>query len=163
MSEFRLVTHSAAQTERLGRHLAQALRGGDVLALDGDLGAGKTTLVRGLADGLRIDPALVKSPTYVLMHEYPGPNLPMIHIDAYRIEGRNALNLLDTEWWFHRRKFTVIEWAERVEPVLPAQTIHVHLAYAEENSRELTFSGESDRSAAVCAQIKRWKDEDETC
>ena len=81
-----LVTRSERETEAAGRDLAKTLTPGNVLLLSGDLGAGKTAFVRGIAEGLGIEPAAVTSPTFTLVHEYRGGRLPLVHVDLYRLE-----------------------------------------------------------------------------
>lgn len=104
----------AAATEALGRALGAALRVGDLLALEGELGAGKTTLVRGLAAGMGIDPADVHSPTFVLHHVYRGPRVTLHHLDAYRV-GAGAALLAEVDIEELRAEGAVaLEWAEFV-------------------------------------------------
>lgn len=81
-----LVTRSERETEAAGRDLAKTLTPGTVLLLSGDLGAGKTAFVRGIAEGLGIEPAAVTSPTFTLVHEYRGGHLPLVHVDLYRLK-----------------------------------------------------------------------------
>jgi len=119
-----LLPPDPAATERLGEWIGSRLRAGDVLGLVGDLGAGKTTLVRGLARGLRLeDPDAVASPTYLLVVEHPGP-VPLVHADAYlpqKLEGFLADGGLD---YLHDRAAVVaIEWGDRMRNMLPDNTL----------------------------------------
>lgn len=102
---------SPAATEEIGRRLGEALEVGDVLALSGDLGAGKTCLVRGLAAGIGADPAAVCSPTFVLHHVYRGSRLVLHHVDLYRLGPRADLQVLDLEALAEEGALA-IEWAE---------------------------------------------------
>jgi tRNA threonylcarbamoyladenosine biosynthesis protein TsaE len=124
-----LVTKSETETITLGAAIGRLLTPGDIVALHGDLGAGKTRLVRGLAEGAGADPANVSSPTFVIMQEYPctrhgGPLRTLVHIDAYRLRGADEL---DTIGWDRitrdleerRPVAVVIEWAERIGTALP--------------------------------------------
>jgi tRNA threonylcarbamoyladenosine biosynthesis protein TsaE len=100
-------------TEQLGRQLASLLRSGDVVALHGELGAGKTCLVRGLAKGLGVDEGLVASPSFSLINEYPGP-VSLFHIDCYRLHLEEEIEELGLEEYMDGRGITAIEWAERI-------------------------------------------------
>ncbi len=118
-----------AHTDSLGEAIARALRPGDVVALDGPLGAGKTTLARAIAAAWGVDPARVSSPTFVLMHEYEGARGPLIHIDAYRMTGPGDLVDLDLPA-FASGAPVLIEWAERLGAALPGMPIRVRLEHA---------------------------------
>lgn len=107
----RRVTSSEAETEAVGAGLATALRPGDLLALHGDLGAGKTRLVRGLAAGLGVRPQLVRSPTFVLHHVYRGGRLTLHHVDLYRLGEGADLRGLDLETLL-AGAVVAVEWAE---------------------------------------------------
>ena len=111
-----------ASTAELGRSIAAALRTGDVMALEGPLGTGKTRLVRGIAAGLGLE-AEVTSPTFSLIHEYGG-DPPLCHVDAYRLaDGDEFLSLGISELW--EEGIVVIEWASRVADVLPPETLWI--------------------------------------
>jgi tRNA threonylcarbamoyladenosine biosynthesis protein TsaE len=120
------VTKSPEETKRLAAALAASLQPGTVIALHGDLGAGKTCFTQGLAAALGIDRP-VSSPTFTLISEYQG-RLKLNHIDLYRIRNvQEALNL-GLDEYLHGQGVTVIEWAERVASILPERTIHVSMA-----------------------------------
>jgi tRNA threonylcarbamoyladenosine biosynthesis protein TsaE len=129
-----------AATERLGEWLGERLCPGDVVALVGDLGAGKTTLVRGLARGLRVDDAdAVQSPTYLLVLEHQGP-VRLLHADAYLPQ--KLLGFLadgGLEYLFDPTAVAVVEWAEHVVPHLPPRTLWVELAMAADGGRHVTL------------------------
>lgn len=135
------VTHGEVETIEVARALAQSLRPGDVVALHGELGAGKTRFVRGLAAGLGIDPALVTSPTFILVNEYPAGAraIPLVHVDAYRLSTDDDLETLDWErLTTPASHILVIEWAERIAPdALPDErfTITLHHAGAADTRR----------------------------
>ena len=105
------VTSSVEETQAVGEQLGQSLRPGDVVALRGELGSGKTTLIQGIARGLGRAPESIKSPTFVLMREYSG-EVPLIHIDGYRLEGAPAASWLDLDLLFLPRKINLLERAE---------------------------------------------------
>ena len=106
-----------AATARLGRQLAGVLQVGDIIALDGPLGAGKTTLVRALVAELGGDPAEVASPTFTLLYRYEA-RIPVVHVDAYRLQGPAALGGLGFDE-FAEDGIGIVEWAERVLTALP--------------------------------------------
>jgi tRNA threonylcarbamoyladenosine biosynthesis protein TsaE len=119
-------------TDALGRRLGAALRGGDVVGLEGPLGAGKTRLVRGIAAGMGIDPAVVSSPSFVLVQEYDGPGeLVLAHVDAWRLDGPDAVDGLGwDELAGAPGVVTVIEWASRIEAVIPPDAAWLEIAPA---------------------------------
>lgn len=104
---------SETETRRIAAAFAASLKPGDVLLLEGDLGAGKTAFVRGLAEGLGVDPGEVTSPTFTLVHEYRGGRLPLIHIDLYRLE-RADLDEIGLDQDLADRGVIAVEWPERL-------------------------------------------------
>jgi tRNA threonylcarbamoyladenosine biosynthesis protein TsaE len=118
---------SEADTERLGRALAGVVRPGQVVGLVGTLGAGKTRLVRALAEALGVDPRAISSPTFVLIHEYEG-RMPIFHFDAYRLEGPDDFEALGaSDYWSEADGLCLIEWADLVEDRLPPGTWWVRM------------------------------------
>jgi tRNA threonylcarbamoyladenosine biosynthesis protein TsaE len=125
-------------TEALGRRLGGLLFPGAVVALAGPLGAGKTYLVRAVAEGARVDnPRLVSSPTFVLIQEYPGP-LPVYHFDAYRLKSDAEFLELGAHEYFDGDGVCLIEWADRVERALPPARLTVRLDVTGEDTRQAT-------------------------
>lgn len=135
-------TNSPQQTEAWAKRLATTLKGGDILALEGDLGAGKTTLVRGLAAGLGIDPAKVSSPTFALMNEYDGDGLTLVHIDAYRMNSPEELAGLGWDRLIEDDTIIIaIEWPSKVEGSLPPErTTTITLEHIGESLRAITLT-----------------------
>ena len=130
------VSHSEEDTQRVARDLAQTMRGGDVLLLSGDLGAGKTTFVRGLAEGLGLAPDVVSSPTFALVHEYHGGRLALYHADLYRLDA-SATEDLGLEELGVRDGILVIEWPDRLTHELPgARTVTIDMV--DEYTRRIT-------------------------
>lgn len=122
-----LVSDDEAATEALGRELAAQLTGGDVVALLGDLGAGKTVFSRGLARGLGITEPIT-SPTFAIVQEYEGPSLTLLHMDMYRLQGEeDALAFGIEDYLGDSQAICVIEWAERIPELLPPGHLRVHL------------------------------------
>jgi tRNA threonylcarbamoyladenosine biosynthesis protein TsaE len=119
-------SESEQETMAFGRRFAESLKAGDIVALQGALGAGKTHMVKGMAEALAIDKTVVHSPTFSLIHEYKG-RLPLYHFDCYRIEtARQALEI-GAEEYFYGQGVSVIEWPERIEALLPEETIWITL------------------------------------
>lgn len=140
------------QTIALGQQIGEALTAGDVLVLDGDLGAGKTTFTKGLAKGLAI-PDLIKSPTFTIIREYHDGRLPLYHMDAYRLENGGAEDL-GLEEYFDSDGISVVEWAEFVEDELPANFLAIHFKRtAEENTRVLEFEPHGEHFTALVDQV----------
>jgi tRNA threonylcarbamoyladenosine biosynthesis protein TsaE len=116
-------SHGPAETEALGEHFGRRAGRGWVIALRGDLGAGKTQFVKGLARGLGI-PGRVHSPTFTLVNEYGGGRLKLFHLDLYRLETREQILSAGIEEFFQPDGVTVIEWAERIaDPPTPGLAI----------------------------------------
>jgi len=130
------ISHSAAETFEFGRQLAEKLQAGDVLALTGELGSGKTCLVKGIAAGLGVTQE-VTSPTFTIIHEYRGGRLPLVHVDLYRLDKLSEAVNIGIEDYLNGPGVTVIEWAERIESLLPANTPHVRLSIVDENTRNI--------------------------
>ena len=148
------------ETMRIASDLVSIVQAGDILLLNGDLGAGKTVFVRGLAAGLGIDPRRVSSPTYVICHEYTQPDgISLLHLDAYRMSDSDELDTIGWEDRHQRpRTVSVIEWADRVGSALPQEDcFDVTLAHVGEAERTLTITlprRVDDSSAAALEE--RW-------
>jgi tRNA threonylcarbamoyladenosine biosynthesis protein TsaE len=128
-----------AATESFGRAFAAGLRPGDVVALDGPLGAGKTHFVRAIAEGLGVaNPAVVTSPTFVLIQEYDA-RLPIFHFDAYRLSGPEEFLALGASEYLEGDGVCLIEWAERVRSALPSRTVFVTIEITSETARRMTI------------------------
>jgi tRNA threonylcarbamoyladenosine biosynthesis protein TsaE len=131
------VSGSPDDTQRLGEELGRSLQSGDVVALTGELGAGKTCFVQGVARGLGVRTGAT-SPTFVLINEYRG-RLPVHHVDAYRTESLSELLDLGLPELFDAEGVTLVEWADKLRPLLPARAIEVHIAGVGDEPREITI------------------------
>lgn len=132
------VSRSADATVRLGATVATMLNPGDVVALIGNLGGGKTQFVRGLATGLEANPRAVSSPTFVLMNEYAG-RIPLVHIDAYRLNGLSDLESIGWSAELLGEVVTAVEWADRIEPELPTDRLELHFEHLGDEHRRIVF------------------------
>jgi tRNA threonylcarbamoyladenosine biosynthesis protein TsaE len=142
---YQRISHSPAETRALAARLGAWLAAGDVVALNGELGAGKTEFVHGLAEGLQVPPQMVASPSFTLVHEYPG-RLTLVHLDLYRLEDLPPDLVPDLEEYLAGDQVVAVEWARRLAPLLPGDYLEVDLEITGESERELTFSGHGPRS-----------------
>lgn len=166
------ISRSAEQTRRLGMRLGALLQTGDLVCLSGDLGSGKTTFVKGVASGWgSLDAA--SSPTFVLVNVYRRsvsrraagrgswdgavePRRPerLYHLDTYRLSGAAEAEDLDLDALLESGPL-VIEWAERIQEVLPAEALWLRLTWIEENQRDLVFTAHGSRYEALLAALRR--------
>jgi tRNA threonylcarbamoyladenosine biosynthesis protein TsaE len=135
-------TSSPDETLQLGMEWAGLMEPGDILCLHGDLGAGKTHLVKGIARGLGVSEHLVNSPTFTLIHEYPG-QIPIYHLDLYRIEHSDELREIGVEEYLFGSGVCIIEWPDLIENDLPANAVHVFIRKTAVDSRtfDLVYPG----------------------
>jgi tRNA threonylcarbamoyladenosine biosynthesis protein TsaE len=130
---------SVEETMDVARQIAALLSPGDCVAIFGELGAGKTQLVRGIVEALGGDGRQVSSPTFTLVHAYETPKMPVIHIDAYRIRGTDEVEGIGFAELLNQHGVTLIEWAQRVEGALPAKRFEVRLVATDESTRWITL------------------------
>ncbi|HEV8229165.1 MAG TPA: tRNA (adenosine(37)-N6)-threonylcarbamoyltransferase complex ATPase subunit type 1 TsaE [Candidatus Limnocylindria bacterium] len=142
------MSHSSLHTERVGERIARLAHAGDVVALWGELGAGKTVLAKGIAAGLGIDASDVSSPTFVILHEHFGGRLPLFHLDLYRLEGQD----LGTTGWeetLDAGGVTVIEWPDRAGAALPSDRLDIRLGHIADTKRSVAMRATGPRSAEL--------------
>ncbi len=141
-----MLSKSAEQTIALGERLARHFKKGDIVCLQGDLGAGKTTFIKGVAKGLKIASEKVNSPTFVLMNAYQGrlpagqAGLPLYHFDLYRLENTGEIGAIGYEEFLYGDGVSVIEWAERLGTLTPKEYLRVELKHKGENERSIKVS-----------------------
>jgi tRNA threonylcarbamoyladenosine biosynthesis protein TsaE len=130
-------TRSTIETEELGEWIGRACTGGEIIALVGPLGAGKTCLTRGLARGLEVPEGITTSPTFALIHEYCG-RVPVAHVDLYRLD-TEASKHFGLEEYLESAAVTVIEWADRIPTLLPRDHLRIELEHAGGDRRLITM------------------------
>jgi tRNA threonylcarbamoyladenosine biosynthesis protein TsaE len=151
---FKFLSRSPEQTRRLGMRLGALLQPGDLICLQGDLGAGKTTLVQGMAQGWGALDA-VSSPTFVLVNAYRRPDSSQLsHFDAYRVDSLGEAEELDMDTLLSQGPL-VVEWPERVEPILPVERLWAWLEYESEEQRAMRFSACGKRYETLLDHLRQ--------
>ena len=136
---------STSETIRLGKSIGSRLRPGDVVALMGELGAGKTQLIKGLATGAGVGkPTYVSSPSFTLINEYPG-RVPFNHIDLFRLDSQKEAEGLGLEDYLHGGGITAIEWADKIPSLLPEEMLSIHIVYTGKKTRSIEIIGKGKR------------------
>ncbi|WP_027964074.1 tRNA (adenosine(37)-N6)-threonylcarbamoyltransferase complex ATPase subunit type 1 TsaE [Halalkalibacillus halophilus] len=143
-------TQSEMETKEIAIKLAEMLHPGDVITLDGDLGAGKTTFTKGLAEGLEIK-RTVNSPTYTIIKEYEG-RIPLYHMDVYRLEGSEEDIGFDE--YFEGEGVTVVEWSLFIESYLPVNRLMISIEKVDEQQRSITINPKGDRYEQISKELK---------
>lgn len=149
MGIYELVSAGPEETRAFAMRLAGFLKAGDVLALEGDLGAGKTTFTKGLAEGLGIT-RNVNSPTFTIIKEYQG-RLPLYHMDVYRVE--DSFEDLGFEEYFEGNGVTVVEWAHLIQAQLPEELLVIQIQLGENGSRRIIAEPKGERYKELCREI----------
>jgi len=151
---FSIITESDQETVQLGRNLGSLLREGDVVALVGELGSGKTWMTKGITYGLGIDPrTVVTSPSFSIVNEYEG-RVTLFHIDVYRLEKFSEVLSAGLEEYLHSGGVVVLEWANRWPEILPEWTISAELQILDAERRKITLTSKHPRGAGVIRELK---------
>lgn len=146
---YRFVSESPEQTMDFAMRLAELLQPGDVLTLEGDLGAGKTTFTKGIAKGLGVK-RTVNSPTFTIIKEYQG-RLPLYHMDVYRVEsGEEDFGF---EEYFEGEGITIVEWAKLIEEQLPEERLMIELFHQGDDKREIALSPSGEKYVEICEEL----------
>ncbi|KKE78963.1 tRNA (adenosine(37)-N6)-threonylcarbamoyltransferase complex ATPase subunit type 1 TsaE [Oceanobacillus caeni] len=148
MSKHQMVSNSAEETKLIGERLASLLEAGDVLTLEGDLGAGKTTFTKGIAKGLGVK-RTVNSPTFTIVKEYEG-RLPLYHMDVYRLEDSDEDIGFDE--YFNGNGVSVVEWAQFIEEYLPTDRLDIRIKY-NGDSRILEFLSNGSHFESIINEL----------
>ena len=152
--EFSFFSRSSSQTIEFGKLLGAHLCAGSVIGLVGDLGAGKTCFIKGLAEGLNKTPAReVTSPTFTILQEYPGP-VPLYHFDAYRLSGSLDLDAIGFDDYVGADGVAVIEWADRISDALPEDAIMIHIEGLTENERRFLCKARGTKHCTILSLFR---------
>ncbi len=144
MKEF--LTHSAEETTALGRSLAADLHPPRLVVLRGELGAGKTTLIKGIAEGFKAaSQENVTSPTFTLIHQYRGPGVNVYHVDLYRVDTQRELDTLGLDDLFDENSVVLIEWGEKFPRFLRERDVEIAIERLGENDRNIVVATEAQR------------------
>ena len=146
-------THSVDETRQLGSRLGASLEAGTVIALSGNLGAGKTHFTQGIAEGLGIERRLVNSPTFALVQEYGG-QLPVFHFDTYRLHNVDEFLDLGFDEYLSLHGVCIIEWAERVAEVLPVDTLTIRISATGETTRQFDLWAGGEVSLKILDRLR---------
>ena len=152
---FEVHTTSQEETMALGQRLGEALFENSCVILEGDLGAGKTTLTKGIAVGLGID-RVIKSPTYTLIREYRKGRLPLFHMDMYRIEESGGASEIGLEEYFHREGVVMVEWANFIEEELPKNRLIISIEQTSLTTRTITLNAIGEEYEKWLNQFESW-------
>lgn len=137
MTAVKITLATLADTVAFGKFLGDQARPGDIFTLAGDLGAGKTTLTQAIGQGLQVpDNVYITSPTFGLLHEYPG-RMPLYHMDLYRLQDEEEIEMLGFEDYLYGNGLSVIEWPDRLGSLMPDKRLHIELIYSGETSRRV--------------------------
>lgn len=146
---YEIKTNNPEQTSQFAEKLARNLMPGTVIALEGDLGAGKTTFTKGLALGLEIK-RTVNSPTFTIIKEYSG-RLPLYHMDVYRV--KDAFEDLGFDEYFEGEGVTVVEWAHLINEQLPAERLTIYLYHEDHDERKIVLVPNGNRYEELCKEV----------
>jgi len=150
----KMITHSPEETMDLAERIAGELRPGDFIALEGDLGAGKTVFVKGVARGLGIaDHLYVNSPSFVVMKEYHGV-MDLYHFDVYRLDPESFCDTLDYERYFYGDGVTVVEWADKIRDILPDEYLEIMIRHRSPEEREFDIRAIGNRFEKIAELAK---------
>ncbi|MDE3840727.1 tRNA (adenosine(37)-N6)-threonylcarbamoyltransferase complex ATPase subunit type 1 TsaE [Bacillus methanolicus] len=149
MNQYEFLSGGPSETLEFSKRLSTFLKPGDVLALEGDLGAGKTTFTKGLAEGLGIKKN-VNSPTFTIIKEYHG-RLPLYHMDVYRVEDANED--LGFDEYFEGDGVTVVEWAHLIEEQLPSELLTISIFREDNEKRRIVLQPKGKRYEELCKEI----------
>ncbi|GIN93408.1 tRNA (adenosine(37)-N6)-threonylcarbamoyltransferase complex ATPase subunit type 1 TsaE [Siminovitchia terrae] len=149
MKTYEIISSNPEDTLEIARRLGKILKPADVLLLEGDLGAGKTTFTKGLASGLGIK-RNVNSPTFTIIKEYHG-RIPLYHMDVYRLE--DSFEDLGFDEYFYGDGVTVVEWAQFIEDQLPQSHLSLYIYHENQNQRRIVFQPTGTRYEALCEEL----------
>lgn len=154
-SEYKFESHSEQETEQFGESIARSIQAGQVIALNGELGSGKTALTRSICSGLGIQRDLVNSPTFVLMQLYQSTTFQVAHFDTYRLADPDEFLAVGGEDYLLSSEYVcLIEWAERIEELLPADRIEITIAQTAKTSRRFELKATGKQSTDAVRKLR---------
>lgn len=150
----KMLTSTSEETKKIGYKIGKLLKGGDIVCMIGDLGAGKTTLTQSIAEGLEVDD-YVTSPTFTIVNEYQG-RYPLYHFDVYRIEDVDEMYDIGFEEYLYSDGVIIIEWANIIEDILPKERLNIEIKTGKgQNEREINIYGEGNRAEGIIEDLER--------
>ena len=153
MKKVVLQTQRTSETIRIGKIIGSLLLAGDVVALVGELGTGKTQLIKGLAAGMGVGkPYTITSPSFTLINEYPG-KIPFYHIDLFRLETEKEVHELGLEEYWKGQGITAIEWADKIPSLLPEEILWIYIIYTGEYTRSIEIIGKGKRYEQLIKEL----------
>ncbi len=138
-----IITKNPEKTKNLGKEISKIIKPGDLLAFYGELGAGKTCFIQGISLGLEIKD-YVTSPSFTIINEYQG-KIPIYHFDLFRLDNAEEILELGYEEYFYGEGLTVIEWAEKIEQLLPKEHLKIDIKFKDRYERTISFISQGDR------------------
>ncbi len=148
-----IITKSPEETKNLGKEVSKLTKPGDLLAFYGELGAGKTCFIQGISQGLKVKD-YVTSPSFTIMNEYQG-KIPIYHFDLFRLDNDEDILELGYEEYFYGEGLTVIEWAEKIEQLLPKEHLKVDIKFKDRYQRTISFISQGDRFNKFLEELNR--------
>ncbi|WP_078429383.1 tRNA (adenosine(37)-N6)-threonylcarbamoyltransferase complex ATPase subunit type 1 TsaE [Alkalihalobacterium alkalinitrilicum] len=149
MEKYTFISQSPDDTYKFGEQLAQQLMAGDVITLEGDLGAGKTSFTKGIGKGLGVQ-RVINSPTFTIIKEYKG-SIPLYHMDVYRLE--DSEEDLGFDEYFEGEGVTVVEWASRIEEMLPEERLDIYIYHNGNDKRTFELRPKGERFISLCKEL----------
>ncbi|MBI2845938.1 MAG: tRNA (adenosine(37)-N6)-threonylcarbamoyltransferase complex ATPase subunit type 1 TsaE [Chloroflexi bacterium] len=149
-----VITHSPEETRTLGKALASLLYGGEVIGLEGELGSGKTTLIQGIARGLGVE-GPVTSPTFTLAATYIGNELPLYHLDLYRIDKPQEFTWAGLEELIWGKGVAVVEWAEKGSELLPEENLWIKIDFGDGEERQIQILAQGAKYEAILQELAK--------
>ena len=148
-----IITNSPEETKKIGKEVGKLARPGDLLAFYGELGAGKTCFIQGISQQLEVKD-YVTSPSFTIINEYQG-KIPIYHFDLFRLNSAEEILELGYEEYFYGEGLTVIEWAEKIEQLLPREHLKIDIKFKDRYERIITFISQEDRFKNFLKELSR--------
>ena len=148
-----IITKSPEETKNLGKEVSKLTKPGDLLAFYGELGVGKTCFIQGISQGLKVKD-YVTSPSFTIINEYQG-KIPIYHFDLFRLDNAEEILELGYKEYFYGEGLTVIEWAEKIEQLLPKEHLEIEIKFKDRYQRTISFISQGDRFNKFLEELNR--------